>query len=180
MSGLLPPSIRKSSFFVKKTLKGTGGFFGPKAGRFCSRDPIGYAGGNHLFAYCFCSPLVRTDPTGNFSPIIHHANCEMDFPLPPIHPIVKNPINMKLRELREKLFAKCYCHCIYAVNREECSETCKGCYQMLLNALLTKKPVHPEWHELSRDSQHVVSWRFCWYYRQCKQIGGAVSVPGRY
>ena len=36
----------------------------PPLGRFCSRDPIGYEGGNGLYQYCAADPSNKTDPTG--------------------------------------------------------------------------------------------------------------------
>lgn len=36
----------------------------PASGRFCSRDPIGYGGGNHLYLYVQSNPLSLLDPLG--------------------------------------------------------------------------------------------------------------------
>ena len=33
-------------------------------GRFVSRDPIGYEGGNQLYRFCSCSPTNHRDPSG--------------------------------------------------------------------------------------------------------------------
>jgi RHS repeat-associated protein len=33
---------------------------------FISRDPIGYKGGNNLYAYCGCNPINATDPMGTW------------------------------------------------------------------------------------------------------------------
>ncbi len=38
--------------------------YAAQLGRFCSRDPVGYAGGNFLYSYCSDSPLRHKDPSG--------------------------------------------------------------------------------------------------------------------
>jgi RHS repeat-associated protein len=39
-------------------------FYAPDIGRFTSRDPIGYAGGSNLYAYCGGNPVNFADPSG--------------------------------------------------------------------------------------------------------------------
>jgi len=39
-------------------------FYNPRLGRFASRDPIGFRGGNNLYAYGNLNPLLYTDPFG--------------------------------------------------------------------------------------------------------------------
>jgi RHS repeat-associated protein len=39
-------------------------YYGPRFGRFISRDPIVYSGGINLFEYCGSNPSVATDPMG--------------------------------------------------------------------------------------------------------------------
>jgi RHS repeat-associated protein len=38
--------------------------YSPANGRFFSRDPIGYAGGSNMYAYCGGDPINHADPTG--------------------------------------------------------------------------------------------------------------------
>jgi|GEM_PF-2149009 len=40
--------------------------YSPKAGRFLTRDPIGYEGGINLYAYCENNPVMKNDPEGTF------------------------------------------------------------------------------------------------------------------
>ncbi len=42
-------------------------YYSPKVGRFTSRDPIGFNGGNYLFAYANLNPVIYTDPFGELS-----------------------------------------------------------------------------------------------------------------
>ena len=48
--------------------------YDPGVGRFCSRDPIGYEGGDHFYAYARGNVFNRTDPSGEspINPIISH------------------------------------------------------------------------------------------------------------
>ena len=39
-------------------------YYDPSQGRFINRDPIGYAAGTNLYAYCGDNPINRTDPSG--------------------------------------------------------------------------------------------------------------------
>ncbi len=39
-------------------------YYSPKLGRFLSRDPLGFSGGLHPYAYCDNDPHNRTDPDG--------------------------------------------------------------------------------------------------------------------
>ncbi len=39
-------------------------YYDPAEGRFLTRDPIGYAGGLNLYAYCGNNPVGRSDPSG--------------------------------------------------------------------------------------------------------------------
>ena len=38
--------------------------YNARVGSFCSRDPIGYVGGNNLFQYVSARPLTLVDPSG--------------------------------------------------------------------------------------------------------------------
>ncbi len=39
-------------------------YYAPSLGRFVSRDPIGFAGGINLYAYCYGDPINYWDPSG--------------------------------------------------------------------------------------------------------------------
>ena len=39
-------------------------YYDPATGRFLNRDPISYAGGSNLYAYCVNNPLYFVDPFG--------------------------------------------------------------------------------------------------------------------
>ncbi|MBV9852160.1 MAG: RHS repeat-associated core domain-containing protein, partial [Armatimonadetes bacterium] len=39
-------------------------FYDPAARRFLTRDPLGYAGGTNLYAYCADDPVNLVDPSG--------------------------------------------------------------------------------------------------------------------
>jgi len=41
-------------------------FYSPRLGRFTARDRVGYVDGANLYCYVRCSPLSRTDPTGEY------------------------------------------------------------------------------------------------------------------
>ena len=41
-------------------------YYDPELGRWLTRDPINYAGGMNLYAYCGNNPLNRVDPEGHF------------------------------------------------------------------------------------------------------------------
>ena len=41
-------------------------YYDPGTGRFLTRDPIGYAGGENLYRYCHNNPLSGIDPTGTY------------------------------------------------------------------------------------------------------------------
>jgi RHS repeat-associated protein len=40
-------------------------YYDPSTGRFINRDPIGYAGGENLYAFCGGNPVNEVDPEGN-------------------------------------------------------------------------------------------------------------------
>src|SRR5262245_64054287 len=40
-------------------------YYDPSTGRFISRDPIGYGGGENLYQYCENNPLNGLDPAGH-------------------------------------------------------------------------------------------------------------------
>jgi RHS repeat-associated protein len=42
-------------------------YYDPSTGRFLTRDPLGYAGGLDLYAYCGGNPVTQDDPSG-FNP----------------------------------------------------------------------------------------------------------------
>ena len=42
-------------------------YYSPRVGRFTSADPIGFDGGNNLYAYANLNPVLYTDPFGLFS-----------------------------------------------------------------------------------------------------------------
>jgi RHS repeat-associated protein len=41
--------------------------YSPARGRFFARDPIGYAGGSNMYAYCAGDPVNRIDPSGTIA-----------------------------------------------------------------------------------------------------------------
>jgi len=51
-------------------------YYAPKSGRFVSRDPIGFGGGDNQWTYTTSNPVSKSDPTGlyEFSLIVDDAN----------------------------------------------------------------------------------------------------------
>jgi len=58
-------------------------YYNPYIGRFLQTDPVGYAGGINLYAYCANNPLRLVDPSGReaFSPLTHWYTFEFKLPV---------------------------------------------------------------------------------------------------
>ena len=60
--------ISTDSEFSANMCRSINRHYSPGIGRFISKDPIGFAGGDNLYAYADNRPTVQTDPYGLFSP----------------------------------------------------------------------------------------------------------------
>jgi RHS repeat-associated protein len=91
-------------------------YYDPMEGRFISKDPIGFKGGDvNIYGYTKNNPINFVDPNGLNTVAIWHAACTKQ-------PTAKT---------------RCECHCIYTSDYDGCMKTCMDCFS-------SKKPLSPK------------------------------------